>query len=1256
MKTTRRLTSLLLAVCMLVAILPAGMFTASAIGEVYTYNFAEDAKAYATSATALLKENSVFHTLSTHSTSTAAWRFIPTRNTATTVQHNTGADQVNYGIFVFANGNGINDYATFEIDVPTSGTYTFDFTYYDYTSGREFNMYLTPADNSTTFNYKNEGDNQFFSVKPSYTASKDVTVTRSCALTAGKYYLTFQPNQASTGDHLGHNYLFLKKLVLTKTADTAPTPSRIVISRKDGVNEWVLPAGATPELSAKVFPYGSVNGWASQAITWSIVQGAQSGYVSMKNNDGKLTASALKNYKGSNVVSVTDSTGREEVVSVATGSQLYAFNNVAKEYLTKNSLTSVTLDNFDDYSKITSDNKWAYMENSSTIASATVYQAHKNNDGAYTGNERYGVFLDYSTGTSGNLARFKIKVDKSGWYFPEVMYRDNGPTNMRAVDVYLSPTNVDPYTLKVMTITPKAENETANGGLGVISAKRSDDSMYLAQGEYYLTIESPVVGGRYLYLYHLALAEDDARADVLAPKAVVIEKPAAAMKPLAVNDTVKLSARVLPLTTLQDILFWKSSNESVATVDENGNVTAVGEGVTLITATARDARSEAVVIQVGENSQVYAFNEVIKKYLEVGDDAATNDRRVDISTNSTFTDEGYLWQNTYNFGNSWRLIEKSSDSISTAYRGDSAQDDGDIDNTDPNYKYGLFLLSNSNDSYARFEIDVKEDAQYTAEILQYLSVNASPTQGTRQVELYISPIATPAEDLLNNAYYVGTTQQMKDTRATEETITDVGLNSQTFENIHLKEGKYNFVIRGSSLVGRYIYLHAFALHKKGEFVAPNPQDIVFNENPDETLYMSGNATYDLSTQIHSLLADQSIIWASDNEAVATVANGVITTKNVTEGTALITASSAVDPTVKGKVRVIIGDEAKPSYKYDFVNPIRSYAGLDTNQNIANSYNFRVFDSEFYGSYAPARNNGSDPWMLYSTNDPNNYCNYTVSTHQQGYGLFVMSSKEAPGTEVKFKFQVDKDANYGASLNITDWNRANDFEVYVAPVNATNPTEERWRVADFQITKKTFLNYGLELTELPLYAGEYILTIKSTKVNFTGTNGGLISVHDLSLYRTGDAFYTIEGAQVRTKGNQGLRFISTIHKSEFNVDSSEIKEFGTVLLPKRLFDEGKDGSDLVIGYKSAVTVPAKNRYVDNSDYVSFTAVLTGLNPANYKMVVVARAYAILNDGTVIYGDTWTERSIYDVAANGLARNPNMGDTERAALEKIVADAE
>lgn len=54
---------------------------------------------------------------------------------------------------------------------------------------------------------------------------------------------------------------------------------------------------------------------------------------------------------------------------------------------------------------------------------------------------------------------------------------------------------------------------------------------------------------------------------------------------IEVGDTLELNATVYPINATNKAVTWSTSDDSVATVDENGVVTAVGEGEATITAT-----------------------------------------------------------------------------------------------------------------------------------------------------------------------------------------------------------------------------------------------------------------------------------------------------------------------------------------------------------------------------------------------------------------------------------------------------------------------------------------------------------------------------------------------------------------------------------------------------------------------------------------------------------------------------------------------
>ena len=65
-------------------------------------------------------------------------------------------------------------------------------------------------------------------------------------------------------------------------------------------------------------------------------------------------------------------------------------------------------------------------------------------------------------------------------------------------------------------------------------------------------------------------------------------------KTMSVGDKAKLTATVKPTDTTDKVV-WTSSNESVATVDENGNITALAAGTTKILATAGAVSAECTV-------------------------------------------------------------------------------------------------------------------------------------------------------------------------------------------------------------------------------------------------------------------------------------------------------------------------------------------------------------------------------------------------------------------------------------------------------------------------------------------------------------------------------------------------------------------------------------------------------------------------------------------------------------------------------------
>ena len=144
--------------------------------------------------------------------------------------------------------------------------------------------------------------------------------------------------------------------------------------------------------------------------------------------------------------------------------------------------------------------------------------------------------------------------------------------------------------------------------------------------------------------------------------------------------------------------------------------------------------------------------------------------------------------------------------------------------------------------------------------------------------------------------------------------------------------------------------------------------------------------------------------------------------------------------------------------------------------------------------------------------------------------------------------------------------------------------------------------------------------------------------------------TINGAQIRTSGAQGLRFISSIDKT--SLDFSRVVEFGTILIPSA---DITDISELQIGATlnghTVAKVQANHLYEVTDESITFTAVITNIAEKNYAREYTARAYAILDDGSIAYADTGASRSIYAVAKRGL-ENPNESDANKEVFQQIV----
>ena len=115
-------------------------------------------------------------------------------------------------------------------------------------------------------------------------------------------------------------------------------------------------------------------------------------------------------------------------------------------------------------------------------------------------------------------------------------------------------------------------------------------------------------------------AEETRAISKLEPVAVTSVKLSKSKKSLNIGDTFTLTATVKPNNATDKSVTWSSSDTSVATVDENGVVTAVTEGTATITATASNgvkADCTVTVKQKGDSIFKKIFNVILAPFRAI---------------------------------------------------------------------------------------------------------------------------------------------------------------------------------------------------------------------------------------------------------------------------------------------------------------------------------------------------------------------------------------------------------------------------------------------------------------------------------------------------------------------------------------------------------------------------------------------------------------------------------------------------------------
>lgn len=114
-----------------------------------------------------------------------------------------------------------------------------------------------------------------------------------------------------------------------------------------------------------------------------------------------------------------------------------------------------------------------------------------------------------------------------------------------------------------------------------------------------------------------SMKSDFSHVVVSEPTKVEVVNLSAAKSELAIGEKLQINASISPADAENQKLTWTSSDNQVATVDEEGNVTAMSGGECIISATAAIGGSSTVVVCVDGTKAVMHLRVIQKQENDV---------------------------------------------------------------------------------------------------------------------------------------------------------------------------------------------------------------------------------------------------------------------------------------------------------------------------------------------------------------------------------------------------------------------------------------------------------------------------------------------------------------------------------------------------------------------------------------------------------------------------------------------------------------
>ena len=324
---------------------------------------------------------------------------------------------------------------------------------------------------------------------------------------------------------------------------------------------------------------------------------------------------------------------------------------------------------------------------------------------------------------------------------------------------------------------------------------------------------------------------------------------------LEATETTSLTATILPETTSDKNVTWSSSNESVATIDANGLVTAIAVGEAIITAATTDGSNLSATCKVTVVPTLATSITLDKTEYEIAE--KSDFQLVATVLPELATDKGVVWSSS----DKW-VVSVNENGLVTAYSvGEATITATTTDGSDLSASCKVTVVPTLAESITLDKIEISLEATETATL-----------------------IVTVLPEL--------TTDKSVEWSSSNESVATIDAN-----------GLVTAIAVGEAIITATTTDGSNLSASCKVTVVPTLAETITLYKTEISLEATETATL-VATVLPELATDKSVEWSSSDESVAIVdANGVVTAISV--GEAIITAATTDGSNLTASCKVIV---------------------------------------------------------------------------------------------------------------------------------------------------------------------------------------------------------------------------------------------------------------------------------------------------------------------------------------------------------------